>query len=95
MLTNEDLEKLKEVLATKEDIGKLVTLDEFDRSESEIKQDINGLRESIQALTVSVDKLVKSISDLKTEYAVVKIQMNRHEKWILQLADKLGIKLEY
>ncbi|MFH1894431.1 MAG: hypothetical protein ABH813_00795 [Patescibacteria group bacterium] len=95
MLTGEDIQKLKEVLATKEDMGKLVTLEEFDRSESEVKQDISDLRESIQALTVSVDKLVKSVGDLKTEYAAVKIQMSRHEKWILQLADKLGIKLEY
>lgn len=57
MLTNEDIEKLKEALATKEDLVKIVTLEEFDQFRGEIKQDMDGLRESIQTLTVSVDKL--------------------------------------
>ena len=37
MLTNEDVKKLLEVLATKEDI-------------KELKEDMSGLRESVQAL---------------------------------------------
>jgi len=61
----------------------------------DLKQNIIGLQESIQALTVSVDKLVKAVSDLKTEYAVITNQVNRHEKWFHQIADKLGVKLEY
>lgn len=54
MLTNEDIVKLSEVLATKEDI-------------KDIKIDVNGLREQIQALTVSVDGLVKFMTDAKQE----------------------------
>lgn len=65
MLTNDDIKKLKEVLATKEDLAKIVTLEEFDQFSAEIKQDLDGLRESIQSLTVAVDKLVKAVSDLK------------------------------
>lgn len=95
MLTNEDIKKLKEELATKEDLAKIVTLEEFDRFRDEIKQDLDALRESIQALTVSVDKLVKAVSDLKTEYAAITNQVNRHEKWFQQIAEKLGMKLEY
>jgi uncharacterized protein YoxC len=49
MLTNEDIKKLSEVLATKEDIN-------------DLKQDVNGLREMVQSLVVSVDKLVKAVS---------------------------------
>ena len=45
MLTNEDITKLMEVLATKDDVR-------------EIRQDADGLRESIQELTVAVDGLV-------------------------------------
>ena len=37
MLTNEDIQKIIEVVATKEDI-------------KEIKEDINGLREAVQAV---------------------------------------------
>lgn len=95
MLDEKDIQKLKEVLATKEDFAKLVTLEEFDQFKAETKQDFNDLRESIQALTISVDKLVKSVSDLMQEYAAIKLEVNRHEKWIQQIANKLGIKLEY
>ncbi len=82
MLTNEDITKIASIVATKEDV-------------EDLKQNIIGLQESIQALIVSVDKLVKAVSDLKTEYAVITNQVNRHEKWFHQIADKLGVKLEY
>lgn len=95
MLTNEDIKKLKEVLATKEDLAKILTLEEFDQFKGEIKQDLDGLRESIQALTVSVDKLVKAVADMHQEYVVITGKVDRHEKWIQQIAEKLGLKLEY
>lgn len=80
-LTNEDITKLLSVLATKEDIG-------------ELKQELSGLREAVQALTISVDKLVKAVDNLKTEYVAVKNQINRHEKWIHQIAEKVGVELD-
>ena len=61
----------------------------------EIKADLRSMREAIQDLTVSIDRLVGAISDLKMEYAAITNQVNRHEKWMHQLADKLGVKLEY
>ena len=61
----------------------------------DLKQGLNGLQESIQSLTVSVDKLVGAVSDLKTEYAAIVNQIDRHEKWLHLVAEKLGIKLEY
>lgn len=96
MLSKKDLEKLKEVLATKEEINKISVEIIINRDEIlNLKQEVAGLRELVQALTVSVDKLVKAVSDLKTEYSVIANQLSRHEKWIQQLAQKLGIKLEY
>ncbi|MDI6603383.1 MAG: hypothetical protein QME57_04765 [Patescibacteria group bacterium] len=56
MLTNEDIKKLKEVMATKEDLAKLLTSDEFDEFRKDTQEEFNVLRESIQTLTVSVDK---------------------------------------
>jgi archaellum component FlaC len=82
MLTDEDIQKLAGVLATKDDI-------------CEIKEDLNGLRESVQSLTISVDRLVKAVSDLRTEYAAIINQVNRHEKWFQMIADKIGVKLDY
>lgn len=82
MLTSEDIQKLMEVLATKEDVR-------------ELRQDMEGLRESVQDLTTAVDRLAKAVDDLHIEYAAIAMQTTRHEKWIQQLAAKLGLKLEY
>ncbi len=82
MLTNEDIQKIIAVVATKEDVR-------------DLKQDVDGLRESVQALVLSIDKLVKATEELRTEYLTITNQINRHEKWVHQIADKLGIKLEY
>ena len=95
MLTNEDIEKLKETLATKEDLAKIVTLEEFDQFRVEIKQDLDGLQESIQSLTISVDKLAKAVDDMHQEYVVITGKVDRHERWFHQIAEKLGLKLEY
>ncbi len=95
MLDEKDIQKLKEVLATKEDFAKLVTLEEFDQFKTETKQDFNNLRETIQALTISVDKLVKAINDLRQEFIAITARVDRHERWLHQIAEKLGMKLEY
>lgn len=52
------------------------------------KSDVNNL-------TNAIDALVKSIEDLKMEYSAVTVAINRHETWLKQIADKVGIKLEY
>jgi len=49
----------------------------------------------IQSLTIAIDKLVKAVENLRSEYFAIKSQLDRHEKWIHQIAEKLGIKLEY
>ena len=95
MLTNEDIKKLKETLATKEDLAKIVTLEEFDQFRKEVKQEFSELREVIQALTVSVDKLAKAVEDMHQEFMAITAKVDRHEKWIKQIAEKLGLKLEY
>jgi predicted nucleic acid-binding Zn-ribbon protein len=82
MLTNEDIQKLIEVMATKEDV-------------KDLKEDMTALRESVQALAVSIDKLAKAVEDLHQEYVAISSKIDRHEKWIQRLADKLNIKLEY
>ena len=81
MLTDEDITKLSAVLATKEDIR-------------DLREETDALRETMQALTVAVDGLTKAIADLRTEYTAVANKNTRHEKWILQLAEKVGLKLE-
>jgi len=99
MLDDKDIELLSRTLATKQDFANLslnlLSKEEFEIVTKEIKDDINDLREQVQALVVAVDKLVGAVSDLKQEYAMASLQMSRHEKWIKQIAEKLGMKLEY
>lgn len=91
MLTEEDVQKLKGVLSTKRDLqefkqdvdGKFERAFELFATKDDVKelrQDIDGLREMVQSLVISVDKLVKAVSDLKMEYAAVSHQLTRHEK---------------
>ncbi len=82
MLTNEDIKKLTSVLATKQDV-------------QDLKEEFGGLKETVQALSVAVDRLIKAIDDLRQEYVAITSQVNRHEKWLQQIADKIGVKLEY
>lgn len=95
----EYLDEKFEKTATKDDLAsfitKFVTLDEFDQFRAEVREEFKELRASIQSLTNAVDGLVKAISDLKTEYWAMCNQLSRHEKWIQQIAEKNGLKLEY
>ena len=93
-------------LATKKDLAKFLTKKDFSNAEDrmlkifatkqdvkELRKDINSLRESVQALVVAVDSLAKSISDLSLEYAAISIQLSRHDRWIKQIAEKVGLHL--
>ena len=75
-------ERAFEVFATKEDVKNL-------------EEKVDGLREMMQVLVMSVDKIVKELSDLRTEYYAMSNQLTRHEKWIQALAEKVGIKLAF
>jgi len=82
MLEDKDIEKLISLLATKEDV-------------KEIRSDISDMREMLQGLMVATDKMAKSMEILGTEYSVVSKQLTRHEKWLQQLSEKVGVKLSY
>ena len=73
---------LTEVLTTNEKVERL-------------EGKVDGLQEMVQSLVISVDKLVKALHDLSTEYAMIKHQTDRHEKWIQEIAGKIGFNLSY
>ena len=79
MLTQEDIQKIMEVLATKED---------FSNFKDEYRQDFSDLQ-------TSVDNYAKKANDYYQEMVMMNQKLNRHERWIQQLAQKLEIKLEY
>lgn len=80
MLNDQDINKLTSVLASKKDV-------------EEIKSDLVDLKELVQGIIVSNDSIAKSITDLTLEYAAVKMQLSRHDNWIKQIAEKIGLQL--
>jgi predicted nucleic acid-binding Zn-ribbon protein len=81
MLTDQDIDKLTSVLASKNDV-------------KEIRENMADLKELVQGLIISSDNLANAMSNLKVEYAAISTQLSRHELWIKQIAEKVGLKLE-
>ena len=83
MFTNEDIQNLikaqEEVFATKEDLEKLK----------------EAIRSDISNLQISVDAYAKKADTYFQEMVMLSHKVDRHEKWIQQIADKLGVKLEH
>jgi len=83
MLTEEDIKKIieanQEVFPTKGD---------FEDFREE-------MRKSFSDLQTSVDAYAKKADTYFQEMVALSHKVDRHEKWIKQLADKLGVKLEY
>jgi uncharacterized coiled-coil DUF342 family protein len=79
MLDDKDIQKLIGVFATREEINK-----KFD----EIKQDFSDLRTSVDAYAKKADTYFQ-------EMVMLSHKVDRHEKWLHQIAEKVGIKLEH
>ncbi|MEA3452834.1 MAG: hypothetical protein U9Q96_00665 [Patescibacteria group bacterium] len=83
MLENKDIEKIidanKQVFATKEDLAVFT----------------ETLRKDSSNLLTSVDAYAKRADDYFQEMVMLAHKIDRHEKWIQQLAEKLNIKLQY
>jgi uncharacterized coiled-coil DUF342 family protein len=81
MLEDKDIQKLIEVFATREELNDRAT-----------KED---LRNAVSEIQTSVDTYAKKADAYFQEMVMLTHKVDRHEKWIKQLADKLGVKLEY
>lgn len=81
MLTSDDIQKLIEVFVTKDDLERAV-------ENLPTKEDFNNLFNAVDAYAKKADTYFQ-------EMVVLSHKVDRHEKWIQQIADKLGVKLEY
>jgi chromosome segregation ATPase len=92
----EYLDKKFDQTATKQEVRELRTeIVVIKEDVKELKADFSELKETVHELVTGIDRLAKAIDDLRVEYSAIAMQMNRHEKWIQQLAQKLGMKLDY
>lgn len=53
------------------------------------------VREDFSTLQVSVDGYAKKADTYFQEMAAMKNKIDRHETWLKQIAEKVGMKLEY
>ncbi len=81
MLEDKDVQKLIEVFITRGEFNEAI-------SNLATKEDINKLHAAIDDYAQKVDAFAQ-------EMVMLAHKVDRHEKWLHQIAEKLGIKLEY
>ncbi len=81
MLTSEDIQKLIEVFVTKDDLKEAV-------DDLATKKDVDNILTAVDAYSKKADEYFQ-------EMVMLSHKIDRHEKWIKLLAEKLDVKLEY
>ena len=85
MLDEKDIQKFIKVFPTREEV---VSKQEFESFREEMKDEFSKLYTAIDAYAKKADSYFQ-------EMLMLANKVDRHEKWFHQLADKLGVKLEY
>lgn len=70
-------------------IDAMVTRQEFDT----LTNRVQAIEQTLHQVLLSIDKLAKSVDDLLLEYASIKVQLDRHERWFKEIAKKTGVEL--
>ncbi len=60
-----------------------------------VEDDFNDLKKDFNVLQTSVDDYAHKADKYFQEMVMWSGQIKRHEKWLKEIADKVGIKLEY
>ncbi|MEK7541036.1 MAG: hypothetical protein AAB529_02245 [Patescibacteria group bacterium] len=77
----------------KEDFSELIQY--LDEKFKKVETDFVGLKSEFNNLQTSVDAYAYKADAYFQEMAMLTNKADRLEKWIKQIADKLGMKLEY
>lgn len=105
MLTSADIKKLQSVFPSKKDIKDSFKRADrrFDRIENIVVQDhenitaleprMERMEDLLHRIVKGIDTLVTEFQELRREYAAMKEQLDRHERWIKQIAQKSGVVL--
>jgi len=65
------------------------------KEEAVTKSDFEDLRADFRELQKTVDAYATKADAFFQELVMLSHKVDRHEKWLHQIAEKLGIKLEY
>lgn len=80
MLNDEDVKKLIEVFTTREEMKEMIAA-------LVTKEEFSNLQNSVDAYAKKADTFFQ-------EMVMLAHKVDRHEKWLHQIAEKLGIQLE-
>lgn len=79
-----------------EDINKIIKVFE---GAFATKQDLHDMEEKIHKdfsdLIISIDGYAKKADIYYQEMMMLSVKVDRHDRWLQQIADKLNLKLEY
>ncbi len=79
-------------MLTTEDIQKLI---EAEKEVFPTKEEFESLRSDFSSLQTSVDSYAKKADTYFQEMLMLAHKLDRHERWIKQIAEKLGLHLEH
>ncbi len=77
----------------KEDLSELIEY--LDGKFKKVEDDFGDLKKDFNVLQTSVDAYAHKADKFFQELVMYSNQVKRHEKWLKEIADKVGIKLEY
>ncbi len=61
----------------------------------EVAKDMAGVRQDVRAVYDRLDEMAKEQETERQERVAILRQLERHERWHHQTADKIGLKLDY
>ena len=101
MLEETDIKRLTDALVSKAEFKTLDdctvrlagSVSQLDDRVGRLEENVEHIRYAVDGLVTSFDKMAKNIEDLRSEYIAIKLQLDRHEKWIQQIAQKTGVVL--
>lgn len=106
MIDDKDIQKLKKVFATKDDLKKseekildkmfenFVTKNEFHEFRGEMREMREELYGMLRKILSAGDNDVKKLDVLESEHAALGFQVERHERWFGVVSKKIGVALK-
>lgn len=93
-LTDADIKKLSAVLATKDDIASVQSdIIQLDNRMIKVEERMEAFEKRHEEMLKLIDKISQRLDGLDHEYVAFKLTMDRHERWIKEIAEKSGVTL--
>lgn len=103
-LTKQDFQVIRGIVSTeldsrfkthiapvRQDVGDLkIGLVIVERNIEELRNDVRGLREQIQQLTITLDNFVKMMTDYKEEFTILKAEVDQIKR---VFKEKFGVEI--